>query len=103
MTITSLYNKRDKAVLRKDGDKAVIGFFSNPSKHRMKILHKIYAVGDATCSELEELLNLTHQTVSARISELKKDNVITETGEKRLTKSKCPARVYKRNEVNCVI
>lgn len=67
-------------------------------KHRVMIVEKLLQKGDATCSELEQMLNLTHQTVSARICELVKDKVIVDTGKKRLTPSLRPSRVYKINE-----
>jgi len=79
-----------------------IAYLHTPSKvrsqHRQQIIEKIHEIGDATCSELEVLLNLTHQTASARISELKRDEIIKETGNKRLTQSGRPAHVYKLNE-----
>lgn len=69
------------------------------AKQKVMILEKIREVGDATCNELEHLLHLTHQSASARISELSKANRIVDSGLRRLTDSKCPARVYKINEV----
>jgi predicted HTH transcriptional regulator len=70
------------------------------AKHRMLILEKIREIGNATCNEIEKFLNLTHQTASARISELKRNERIVDTGQRRLTDSKRPARVYKINEVD---
>lgn len=94
MDITSNYHAGNKA--------SVLAYELTPEKirgqHRYKIIEKINEVGDATCSELEILLNLTHQTASARISELKRDEIIKETGKKRLTQSGRPAHVYKLNE-----
>lgn len=61
---------------------------------RNRIKEKIIELGNATCSEIESTMNLTHQTASARISELLRDNIIYDTGERRLTDSNRPARVY---------
>ena len=47
----------------------------------------------ATCDEAEIATGLSHQTCSARFSDLKKDNVIIEIGETRLTRSGSPAAV----------
>lgn len=46
-----------------------------------------------TCEEIEDMTGWKHQTVSARISELKRDEKIIAVG-KRQTKSKCQAAVY---------
>lgn len=96
-------NKKDVTDNYHKGNEASkIAHLSTPSKvrshHRQQIIEKIHEIGDATCSELEVLLNLTHQTASARISELKRDEIIEETGEKRLTSSGRPAHVYKLNK-----
>jgi len=49
--------------------------------------------GLLTCEDIESILGLKHQTASARISELKRDNRITITGEKKIT-SGCTAALY---------
>jgi hypothetical protein len=41
----------------------------------------------ATCDEAEVALDMTHQTCSARFSDMKRDEVIIETNERRLTRS----------------
>lgn len=46
-----------------------------------------------TCDEAEVLLALSHQTCSARFSELKRDGVLIATNTRRLTRSRSPARV----------
>ena len=40
-----------------------------------------------TSDEVEAILNLPHQTISARITELKRDDKITLSGERRKTRS----------------
>ena len=63
----------------KGADTSVLAYESTPSnvraKHRMMILDQIRVNGDATCSEIEQQLNLSHQTASARMSELKRGNL----------------------------
>jgi hypothetical protein len=49
--------------------------------------------GLLTCEDIESILELKHQTASARISELKRDLRITITGEKKVT-SGCTAALY---------
>jgi predicted transcriptional regulator len=50
------------------------------------------------CEEIEDALGLKHQTVSARISELKRDGQVIVVG-KRKTRSGCQAGIYRcRNE-----
>lgn len=62
---------------------------------RSLIRESIESLGDATCWEIEERLNMCHQSVSARICELRKLGFIEDTGMRRLTNYKRPARVYK--------
>lgn len=54
---------------------------------RERIAHMIMACGasGATCEEVELRFNMKHQTASARISELKRDLVIRDSGRKRAT------------------
>jgi predicted transcriptional regulator len=68
-------------------------------KMREQILSYITVMGDygCTCDEVEEALNLKHQTASARIKELMNDNLITLNGKQRLTRSKRKANVYIKN------
>ncbi len=80
----------------------LVNRFISPSKvrgqQRVRILEKIREVDTATCCELERLLKICHQAASARISELKKQNRIEETGEMRLTQYGRPAHVYRIKE-----
>jgi hypothetical protein len=50
----------------------------------------------ATCDEVEEILELRHQTASARIRELVLGGFIFDSGQRRLTRSERYARVYIR-------
>lgn len=64
---------------------------------REAVRNAIRLAGDAgmTCDEIEVKLNLSHQTVSARCSELHhKFRVIEPSGEKRPTRRGRPAQVY---------
>ncbi len=58
------------------------------SKHvqRSQILGEIQARGGATCDELEQALALSHQTCSARCSELLKEGAVKRIGV-RMTRS----------------
>ena len=82
----------------KGADTSNIAYSSTPSSirsnHKIMILETIYDLGDATCDEIEKCLNLNHQSASARITELKVEGKIYDTGTRRLTKSGKPARVY---------
>jgi hypothetical protein len=49
----------------------------------------------ATCEEVEDILHMTHQTVSARIRELVLMNKLYDTGTTRQNKSGRMAIVYK--------
>jgi predicted transcriptional regulator len=47
-----------------------------------------------TCDELEELLDGKHQTISARVNELRDKGWIKDSGSKRLTRSRRKAIVW---------
>lgn len=47
------------------------------------------------CFEIEEDLDLSHQTASARITQLRKDGLIEDSGEKRRTRSMRQAIVWR--------
>lgn len=78
----------------------------NPNSVKANQIAKKYKLGarqriieclenhEMTCEELEAFTGLSHQTCSARCSDLKRDGRIIETG-KRLTRSGSPASVYK--------
>jgi len=46
------------------------------------------------CEEAEVLLNMRHQTCSARFSEMKRDGLLILTGEQRETSTGSPADVH---------
>lgn len=56
---------------------------------RAKIFRYIEAQGlfGATCDEIELALELSHQTASARVTELKADDLVIWSGHKRKTRS----------------
>lgn len=61
---------------------------------RRTIYHYIREHSGATCDEVEQALDLPHQTASARIRELAKDGLIADTGARRATRTGRKARVY---------
>lgn len=74
---------------------------ANPSaerkrRDRVRILAHLRQRGDqgATCEEIEHALGMSHQTASARISELRRDEMIADSGRRRPTTSGRSARVH---------
>jgi len=67
----------------------------NAERDRTRILRLVGIRGDEglTCDEAERLLSLSHQTCSARFSELKRDKLLVPTGNLRPTRSGAKARV----------
>jgi predicted transcriptional regulator len=63
-------------------------------KHPKDIIRAHLASGSMTCEEVERATGLSHQTVSARISEMARAGEITATDERRVTSSGRTARVY---------
>lgn len=61
------------------------------------ILFIIETSNGITCEEIEDRTGWKHQTVSARITKLKKDKLIIEVG-KRKTRSGCKAAIYKKRD-----
>ena len=62
-------------------------------KDRTRIMEWLSRVMDGTCDEAEVALNLSHQSASARFSELKREGKIEKCGV-RPTRSGCMAAVY---------
>ena len=60
---------------------------------RRRIWLHIRAVGNATCDEVEQALQLSHQTASARLNGLRHDGCVVRDG-KRPTRTGCDAWVY---------
>lgn len=48
-----------------------------------------------TCDEVELMLRLSHQTASARINDLLKENLIYDSGQRRKTRSNRNAIVWR--------
>jgi Fic family protein len=67
----------------------------NAERDRIRILRLVGMRGEdgLTCDEAERLLGLSHQTCSARFSELKRDKLLAATGRLRPTRSGVKARV----------
>src|ERR1043166_5743786 len=61
---------------------------------RKRILEALRRSNGLSCDQLEELTGLSHQSCSARISELKREGKIVKAGT-RQTRSGCNAAVYK--------
>jgi predicted HTH transcriptional regulator len=61
--------------------------------NRAIILEALQGECDLTCEELENFTGLSHQTCSARLSELKRDGRIKQVGTRK-TRSGSPAAVY---------
>ena len=67
-----------------------------PSKAHMRqrVIECIERLGSATCDQVEVSTGLSHQTASARVSELRRDGIIAPTGERRPTRSGRSASVF---------
>ncbi len=81
----------------KDGTskEAAVRMVSKADAQRQKILGYIARVGTATCDEIEQALQLPHQSVSARINELNYAfKAIERTGKRRETRSGRWADLY---------
>jgi len=82
----------------KGADTSVAAYESTPSKVRAKrrlfVLNTLREMGDATSDEIEAHLDWTHQSVSPRLTELKRDGLIEDTGKRRPTRLGKTARVY---------
>jgi hypothetical protein len=69
---------------------------TNASRDRLLVLKAIKEAGQngMTCDELEQALSMSHQTCSARCSELKRDRMVrVAAGFKRKTRTGCSASV----------
>lgn len=79
----------------KTSRKAAESMRSYAASQRMQILQFIKSRGvyGATCDETEIALNLSHQTASARFSDLKKISAIRETSQERSTRTGSMASV----------
>jgi hypothetical protein len=68
------------------------------AEQRTRVLRAIRDCGGMTCDELERHLGLSHQSCSARCSELLADGSVYRDG-KRKTRSGCNAAVFKVTDV----
>jgi hypothetical protein len=68
---------------------------------RILVVRFIYrqSLRGATCDEIERALMLSHQTVSARVTEAKARGEIVPSGERRPTRSGRKAAVYVDPEI----
>jgi len=67
----------------------------NKHEYRHKIYSEILLSGGATCDEIEVALNMKHQTASCFISNLKDDELLYDTGDRRMTRYGRKAIVWK--------
>jgi Fic family protein len=64
-------------------------------RDQLRILQLLFKFPEGlTCDEAEIMLNMSHQTCSARFSDMKKKGWILPTGGQRLTRSKSNADVF---------
>lgn len=67
----------------------------------LRIAEALFKLGDATCDEIEVVTGISHQTASARWSEMKRDMVIEPCEDsgggkvRRITRQGCWARVWR--------
>lgn len=61
---------------------------------RVVIWKHLLKVGAATCDQVEQQLNVSHQSCSARFAELKRDGWIFATGKPKATRSGRKAMTY---------
>lgn len=68
---------------------------THAARDRKLVLDQLRHAGTRgmTCDELEQVLNLRHQTCSARCSELKRDGIVVTNGQRRKTRTGCNAAV----------
>lgn len=67
---------------------------TDKAKDKSAILKFLSSVSDATCDEVEQHTGLTHQTCSARMSELKRTHSILAT-VKRATRTGSKAQAWR--------
>lgn len=94
------------ANFHKGADTSVQAFKETPqavrNTGRAAVLKLIQETGSngITCERIEIRLGISHQTASARISELRlRDKLIVDSGRRRATQSGHKARVYVASEV----
>jgi len=72
----------------------------NKARDQAKIWNHVESLGEsgATCDEIEVSLGMSHQTASARVSEMKRSGRLKLNGEKRSTRTGRNAGVYVASE-----
>lgn len=70
---------------------------TNKQRDAAKIMAFIESSGSATCDEAEAILVISHQTCSARFSDLKRAGLIEPT-VRRKTRSGCTAMAWRKVE-----
>lgn len=79
-------------------DTSAAAFQSTSKEGRAKLRDKVLATvkvhHGVTCEEVEIYLEMPHQTISARITELMIEGKIRDTGVRRKTRTGRTARVY---------
>lgn len=71
---------------------------SKRHQYRLHIFEYIRERGGATCDEVEQALELRHQTASCFIRFLTQDDLLKDSGEKRITRAGRRAIVWVMNE-----
>ena len=89
----------DICASRHKGDEcsAAANLKTNKQRDAARILKYLDVYNGKTCDELEVALGMSHQTCSARCSDLARAGLIIRTGEKRPTRTGSPAAVYTIN------
>lgn len=76
-------------------DEAARSITDDVTRLRRLVLNLVIKNGGHTCDEVEVLTGLTHQTASARFNDLQRLGRIVDSGERRLTRRKRRAIVWK--------
>jgi hypothetical protein len=74
---------------------AIAGSTVDKAALRALVWETVRQSGGATCDEVEVLLHQVHQTISPRFTELSRKGRIRDSGQRRLTRSRRPAIVWK--------
>ena len=92
-----MYNDPDVCANKHGGnEESVAAFHAGDKTARRAFVYKLLTErGPATADELVALTGLTHNEISPRISELKRDGWAYDTGERRKTRKNCNAAVIK--------
>lgn len=72
-----------------------VAFSRSPRSDAMERVLEAFRLRPMTCDEVMEATGLMHQTASAVVNALMRQGIIAWTGEKRMTMSQRPARVWR--------